>query len=64
MAIAVVELLILVITYFNHAIFSTKSIAIIVSNLVMKNLYRPVVKVFSVEEFDPFFFGRETERKE
>jgi hypothetical protein len=30
---------------------------------MMKNLYRPVVDVFSVEEFDPFFFWRETEGK-
>jgi hypothetical protein len=31
---------------------------------MVKNLYCPIVDVFAVEELDPFFFWRETERQE
>ena len=64
MPVAVVELLILVVTDFYDAIFSTESVAIIVPYFMVKNLYSPVVEVFAIEEFDPFFFWRKTERKE
>lgn len=57
MAITVVELLILIITDFYHAILSSECVAIIISHFMVKNFYDPVVEVFTVEKFDPIFFG-------
>jgi hypothetical protein len=56
----VIKVFVLIISHFNHPIFCTKGIGIVISNFMMENLYGPVFNIPAVEKFDPFFFGRKT----
>ena len=55
-----VELLVLVIGYFQYAVFDAKGVLVIIAYFVARNLDRPVSQVLAVEQRDPlsFLLGR------
>ena len=52
----VVESVILIIPYFNEAVFHPEGIAIIFTHFMVIDLYDPVINIFPVKEGNPFFF--------
>jgi hypothetical protein len=56
--IPVVEMIIGVISHFNHPLFSPESVAIIVPYLMVKDFDGPVAQVFPIKKGNPFFLLR------
>ena len=49
MPISFVEMIILIITHLNHAIFDPKGFSIIVTNFMMVNFNSPILQIFPIE---------------
>jgi hypothetical protein len=56
--IPVVEIIVLVVAYFDHAVFCPESVAVIIPHLMMEYFDGPVVQVFPIEKADPLFLWR------
>jgi hypothetical protein len=55
--IPVIEMIILIIPYFDHALFRPEGIPIIIPCYMMINFGSPSFQISSIEKWDPFFFG-------
>lgn len=53
----VVEIAILIVAHFDDAILNPESVAKVDAHIVVMNFHNPIVEVFVVKEWRPFFSG-------